>query len=190
MSGAVYNEHVDKQVFFQGTVNVQTSEGKASDGNSRQEQCMSPIENICAEAEAIYPPSIMETKIFHPSVDLNKLKKHIKQLGVSPTERNNWCVVYLVLKENAIIASDASESEFIQWAKDAFGMTSTNFKHCFEKAKNLSTETWNDSIVAQKYINLASRVRAIVRSSENILKRNSDGELFHLDFSHKWSKRN
>lgn len=34
--GAIYNEHVDKQVFFQGTVNVQTSETNTPDGTPQQ----------------------------------------------------------------------------------------------------------------------------------------------------------
>ena len=48
--GAIYNEHVDKQVFFQGTVNVQTSETNTPDGTPQQEQYMKPVEAICAEA--------------------------------------------------------------------------------------------------------------------------------------------
>ena len=188
--GAIYNEHVDKQVFFHGTVNVQTSETNTPDGTPQQEQYMKPVEAICAEAEEVYPLSAMDGMIFHPSIDMNKLKGHIKSLGIAPTERNKWCVVFLVLKENAIIASDASEQEFLQWSKDVYGTTSSDFRHCLDRAKNLSTETWRDRVVAQKYIDFASTVRDIALSHETILLRDKEGKPLHLDCSLKWSKRN
>lgn len=188
--GAIYNEHVDKQVFFQGTVHVQTSEGSTPDGTPQQEQYMKPVEAICADAEEIYPLSAMDGMIFHPSIDMNKLKGCIKNLGIAPTERTYWCVVFLVLKENAIIASDASEQEFLQWSKDVFGTTSSDFRHCLERAKSLSTETWRDSIVAQKYIDFASTVRDIALSHDTILLKDEEGKPLHLDSTLKWSKRN
>lgn len=195
-AGGIYNEHVDKQVFFQGTVvnNMQATDcnnGQANTVDSpQQEQYMKPVKTLCAEAEELFPFSAMDSKIFHPSIDMNKLKGRIKSLGIAPTERNKWCVVFLVLRENAIIASDASEQEFIQWAKDVFGMTSTDFRHCFENAKNISTESWRVSVVAQKYIGFASMVRDIALLHETILLRDEKGKPLHLDTCFKWSKRN
>ena len=188
--GAIYNEHVDKQVFFQGTVNVQTSNGCARSGTPQQEQYMKPVKAICMEEEEFLPLSQMDGKIFHPSIDMGKLKGCIKDIGISPTERNKWCVVFLVLKENAIIASDTSEQEFLRWTNEVFGTTSTDFRHCLDGAKNLSTETWRDRIVAQKYIDFASLVRDIALSHETILRKGSDGNPLHLDSSLKWSKKN
>lgn len=184
-SGAIYNEHVDKQVLFQGTVNVHTSET-----TPQQEQYMKTVEAICAEAEEMYPLSAMDGMIFHPSVDMNRLKERIKDLGIAPTERNKWCVVFLVLKENAIIASDASEQEFLRWAKEVFGATSDDFRHCLDGVKNISTEAWSGSTVAQKYIDLASMVREIVLSHETILRKDKEGKPLHLDSLLRWSKRN
>lgn len=202
--GGIYNEHVEKQVFFQGTVvnNMQAPNpgngqfsnpynGQANPaGAPQQEQYMKPVEAICAEAEELFPLSAMDSKIFHPSTDLNKLKGCIKRLGIAPTERSKWCVVFLVLRENAIIASDASEQEFILWAKDVFGMTSTDFRHCLEDAKNQSTASWRDYIVPQKYIDLASKVRDIALSHDTILQKDKNGKPLYLDSSFKWSKRN
>ena len=62
--------------------------------------------------------SQMDERIFHPSFDMRKLKQAISDLGILPSERNRWCVVFLVLRENSIIASNASEQEFIHWARD------------------------------------------------------------------------
>ena len=187
-NGGIYNENVEKQVFFQGTVvnNMQAN----TVGSPQQEQYMKPVEAICAEAEELFPLSLMDSKIFHPSIDMNKLKGRIKNLGIAPTERSKWCVVFLVLRENAIIASDASEQEFIQWAKDVFGMTSTDFRHCLENAKNLSTMSWRDYIVPQKYIDFASTVRDFALSPDAILIRDKEGKPLHLDSSLKWSKKN
>ena len=56
--------------------------------------------------------SQMDERIFHPSFDMRKLKQAISDLGILPSERNRWCVVFLVLRENSIIASNASEQEF------------------------------------------------------------------------------
>ena len=55
--------------------------------------------------------SQMDERIFHPSFDMRKLKQAISDLGILPSERNRWCVVFLVLRENSIIASNASEQE-------------------------------------------------------------------------------
>lgn len=70
----------------------------------------------------VFPVSQMDERIFHPSFDMRKLKQAISDLGILPSERNRWCVVFLALKENSIIASNASEQEFIRWARDVFGV--------------------------------------------------------------------
>ena len=78
--------------------------------------------------------SQMDERIFHPSFDMRKLKQAISDLGILPSERNRWCVVFLVLRENSIIASNASEQEFIHWARDVFGVASGDFRHCLNGA--------------------------------------------------------
>ena len=103
-----------------------------------------------------FPVSQMDERIFHPSFDMRKLKQAISDLGILPSERNRWCVVYLALKENSIIASNASEQEFIRWARDVFGVASGDFRHCLNGAKALPTCEWNEALVSSKYISLAS----------------------------------
>lgn len=142
------------------------------------------------KAESSFPLSPMDDKIFHSSIDMDKLKGCIRGLGISPSERSNWCVVYLVLRENAIIASDATQKEFSRWARDVFGITSDSFTHCLDGAKSLPTKKWMESIVARKYICLAETVRKLALAHESFMKKDKQGNPLLLDSSIKWSKRN
>ena len=132
--------------------------------------------------------SQMDERIFHPSFDMRKLKQAISDLGILPSERNRWCVVYLALKENSIIASNASEQEFIRWARDVFGVASGDFRHCLNGAKALPTCEWNEALVSSKYISLASQLRSWASSPGYLLKRDRYGEALYFDSHHKWSK--
>lgn len=132
--------------------------------------------------------SQMDERIFHPSFDMRKLKQAISDLGILPSERNRWCVVFLVLRENSIIASNASEQEFIHWARDVFGVASGDFRHCLNGAKALSTWEWTEALVASKYISLASQLRSWASSPDCLLKRDRHGEAFYFDSHHKWNK--
>lgn len=132
--------------------------------------------------------SQMDERIFHPSFDMCKLKQAISDLGILPSERNRWCVVFLVLRENSIIASNASEQEFIHWARDVFGVASGDFRHCLNGAKALPTWEWTEALVASKYISLASQLRSWVSSPDCLLKRDRHGEAFYFDSHHKWNK--
>ena len=135
-----------------------------------------------------FPVSQMDERIFHPSFDMRKLKQAISDLGILPSERNRWCVVYLALKENSIIASNASEQEFIRWARDVFGVASGDFRHCLNGAKALPTCEWTEALVASKYISLASQLRSWASSPDCLLKRDRHGEAFYFDSHHKWNK--
>lgn len=128
--------------------------------------------------------SQMDERIFHPSFDMRKLKQAISDLGILPSERNRWCVVFLVLRENSIIASNASEQEFIHWARVASG----DFRHCLNGAKALPTWEWTEALVASKYISLASQLRNWASSPDCLLKRDRHGEAFYFDSHHKWNK--
>lgn len=132
--------------------------------------------------------SQMDERIFHPSFDMRKLKQAISDLGILPSERNRWCVVFLVLRENSIIASNASEQEFIHWARDVFGVVSGDFRHCLNGAKALPTWEWTEALVASKYISLASQLRSWASSPDCLLKRDRHGEAFYFDSHHKWNK--
>lgn len=132
--------------------------------------------------------SQMDERIFHPSFDMRKLKQTISDLGILPSERNRWCVVFLVLRENSIIASNASEQEFIHWARDVFGVASGDFRHCLNGAKALPTWEWTEALVASKYISLASQLRSWASSPDCLLKRDRHGEAFYFDSHHKWNK--
>lgn len=132
--------------------------------------------------------SQMDERIFHPSFDMRKLKQAISDLGILPSERNRWCVVFLVLRENSIIASNASEQEFIHWARDVFGVASGDFRHCLNGAKALPTWEWTEALVASKYISLASQLRSWASSPDCLLKRDRHGEAFYFDSHHKWNK--
>lgn len=132
--------------------------------------------------------SQMDEGIFHPSFDMRKLKQAISDLGILPSERNRWCVVFLVLRENSIIASNASEQEFIHWARDVFGVASGDFRHCLNGAKALPTCEWTEALVASKYISLASQLRSWASSPDCLLKRDRHGEAFYFDSHHKWNK--
>lgn len=132
--------------------------------------------------------SQMDERIFHPSFDMCKLKQAISDLGILPSERNRWCVVFLVLRENSIIASNASEQEFIHWARDVFGVASGDFRHCLNGAKALPTWEWTEALVASKYISLASQLRSWASSPDCLLKRDRHGEAFYFDSHHKWNK--
>ena len=135
-----------------------------------------------------FPVSQMDERIFHPSFDMRKLKQAISDLGILPSERNRRCVVYLALKENSIIASNASEQEFIRWARDVFGVASGDFRHCLNGAKALPTCEWNEALVSSKYISLASQLRSWASSPGYLLKRDRYGEALYFDSHHKWSK--
>lgn len=135
-----------------------------------------------------FPVSQMDERIFHPSFDMRKLKQVISDLGILPSERNRWCVVFLALKENSIIASNASEQEFIRWARDVFGVASGDFRHCLNGAKALPTCEWNEALVSSKYISLASQLRSWASSPGYLLKRDRYGEALYFDSHHKWSK--
>ena len=130
----------------------------------------------------------MDERIFHPSFDMRKLKQAISDLGILPSERNRWCVVFLVLKENSIIASNASEQEFIRWARDVFGVASGDFRHCLNGAKALPTCEWNEALVSSKYISLASQLRSWASCPGYLLKRDRHGGVLYFDSYHKWSK--
>lgn len=132
--------------------------------------------------------SQMDERIFHPSFDMRKLKQAISDLGILPSERNRWCVVFLVLRENSIIASNASEQEFIHWARDVFGVASGDFRYCLNGAKALPTWEWTEALVASKYISLASQLRSWASSPDCLLKRDRHGEAFYFDSHHKWNK--
>ena len=132
--------------------------------------------------------SQMDERIFHPSFDMRKLKQAISDLGILPSERNRWCVVFLVLRENSIIASNASEQEFIHWARDVFGVASGDFRHCLNGAKALPTCQWNEALVSSKYISLASQLRSWASCPGCLLKRDRHGEVLYFDSHHKWSK--
>lgn len=132
--------------------------------------------------------SQMDERIFHPSFDMRKLKQAISDLGILPSERNRWCVVFLVLRENSIIASNASEQEFIHWVRDVFGVASGDFRHCLNGAKALPTWEWTEALVASKYISLASQLRSWASSPDCLLKRDRHGEAFYFDSHHKWCK--
>lgn len=132
--------------------------------------------------------SQMDERIFHPSFDMRKLKQAISDLGILPSERNRWCVVFLVLRENSIIASNASEQEFIHWARDVFGVASGDFRHSLNGAKALPTCEWTEALVASKYISLASQLRSWASSPDCLLKRDRHGEAFYFDSHHKWNK--
>lgn len=132
--------------------------------------------------------SQMDERIFHPSFNMRKLKQAISDLGILPSERNRWCVVFLVLRENSIIASNASEQEFIHWARDVFGVASGDFRHCLNGAKALPTWEWTEALVASKYISLASQLRSWASSPDCLLKRDRHGEAFYFDSHHKWNK--
>ena len=136
----------------------------------------------------VFPVSQMDERIFHPSFDMRKLKQAISDLGILPSERNRWCVVFLVLRENSIIASNASEQEFIHWARDVFGVASGDFRHCLNGAKALPTWEWTEALVASKYILLASQLRSWASSPDCLLKRDRHGEAFYFDSHHKWNK--
>lgn len=136
----------------------------------------------------VFPVSQMDERIFHPSFDMRKLKQVISDLGILPSERNRWCVVFLALKENSIIASNASEQEFIRWARDVFGVASGDFRHCLNGAKALPTWEWTEALVASKYISLASQLRSWASSPDCLLKRDRHGEAFYFDSHHKWNK--
>lgn len=131
--------------------------------------------------------SQMDERIFHPSFDMRKLKQAISDLGILPSERNRWCVVFLVLRDS-IIASNASEQEFIHWARDVFGVASGDFRHCLNGAKALPTWEWTEALVASKYISLASQLRSWASSPDCLLKRDRHGEAFYFDSHHKWNK--
>ena len=135
-----------------------------------------------------FSDSQMDERIFHPSFDMRKLKQAISDLGILPSERNRWCVVFLVLRENSIIASNASEQEFIHWARDVFGVASGDFRHCLNGAKALPTWEWTEALVASKYISLASQLRSWASSPDCLLKRDRHGEAFYFDSHHKWCK--
>lgn len=135
-----------------------------------------------------FPVSQMDERIFHPSFDMRKLKQAISDLGILPSERNRWCVVFLELKENSIIASNASEQEFIRWARDVFGVASGDFRHCLNGAKALPTCEWNEALVSSKYISLASQLRSWASCPGRLLKRDRHGEVLYFDSHHKWSK--
>lgn len=136
----------------------------------------------------VFPVSQMDERIFHPSFDMRKLKQVISDLGILPSERNRWCVVFLALKENSIIASNASEQEFIRWARDVFGVASGDFRHCLNGAKALPTCEWNEALVSSKYISLASQLRSWASCPGRLLKRDRHGEVLYFDSHHKWSK--
>lgn len=136
----------------------------------------------------VFPVSQMDERIFHPSFDMRKLKQAISDLGILPSERNRWCVVFLALKENSIIASNASEQEFIRWARDVFGVASGDFRHCLNGAKALPTCEWNEALVSSKYISLASQLRSWASCPGRLLKRDRHGEVLYFDSHHKWSK--
>lgn len=189
MPGSTYNEHVDQQVFFQGAVHVHNG-AAPHDGTPPQEQWVQPVDALPAEMAEAFPLSLMDGAIFHSSVDMDRLKARIRDLGIAPAERNKWCVVYLVLKETAVIASDATEGEFLQWARDVYGATSADFKHCLDGCKGTPTERWSPSIVRPEYIVLAAEVRAVALSHESILLRDGSGNPLHLDPSLRWNKRN
>lgn len=135
-----------------------------------------------------FPVSQMDERIFHPSFDMRKLKQVISDLGILPSERNRWCVVFLALKENSIIASNASEQEFIRWARDVFGVASGDFRHCLNGAKALPTCEWNEALVSSRYISLASQLRSWASCPGRLLKRDRHGEVLYFDSHHKWSK--
>lgn len=135
-----------------------------------------------------FPVSQMDERIFHPSFDMRKLKQVISDLGILPSERNRWCVVFLALKENSIIASNASEQEFIRWARDVFGVASGDFRHCLNGAKALPTCEWNEALVSSKYISLASQLRSWASCPGRLLKSDRHGEVLYFDSHHKWSK--
>lgn len=135
-----------------------------------------------------FPVSQMDERLFHPSFDMRKLKQVISDLGILPSERNRWCVVFLALKENSIIASNASEQEFIRWARDVFGVASGDFRHCLNGAKALPTCEWNEALVSSKYISLASQLRSWASCPGRLLKRDRHGEVLYFDSHHKWSK--
>lgn len=135
-----------------------------------------------------FPVSQMDERIFHPSFDMRKLKQAISDLGILPSERNRWCVVFLALKENSIIASNASEQEFIRWARDVFGVASGDFRHCLNGAKALPTCEWNEALVSSRYISLASQLRSWASCPGRLLKRDRHGEVLYFDSHHKWSK--
>ena len=135
-----------------------------------------------------FPVSQMDERLFHPSFDMCKLKQVISDLGILPSERNRWCVVFLALKENSIIASNASEQEFIRWARDVFGVASGDFRHCLNGAKALPTCEWNEALVSSKYIALASQLRSWASCPGRLLKRDRHGEVLYFDSHHKWSK--
>lgn len=135
-----------------------------------------------------FPVSQMDERIFHPSFDMRKLKQAISDLGILPSERNRWCVVFLALKENSIIASNASEQEFIRWARDVFGVASGDFRHCLNGAKAVPTCEWNEALVSSKYISLASQLRSWASCPSYLLKRDRHGEVLYFDSHHKWSK--
>lgn len=136
----------------------------------------------------VFPVSQMDERIFHPSFDMRKLKQAISDLGILPSERNRWCVVFLALKENSIIASNASEQEFIRWARDVFGVASGDFRHCLNGAKALPTCQWNEALVSSKYISLVSQLRSWASCPGRLLKRDRHGEVLYFDSHHKWSK--
>lgn len=136
----------------------------------------------------VFPVSQMDERIFHPSFDMCKLKQAISDLGILPSERNRWCVVFLALKENSIIASNASEQEFIRWARDVFGVASGDFRHCLNGAKALPTCQWNEALVSSKYISLACQLRSWASCPGRLLKRDRHGEVLYFDSHHKWSK--
>ena len=135
-----------------------------------------------------FPVSQMDERIFHPSFDMRKLKQVISDLGILPSERNRWCVVFLALKENSIIASNASEQEFIRWAREVFGVASGDFRHCLNGAKALPTCEWNEALVSSKYISLASQLRSWASCPGRLLKRDRHGEVLYFDSHHEWSK--
>lgn len=128
-----------------------------------------------------FPVSQMDERIFHPSFDMRKLKQAISDLGILPSERNRWCVVFLALKENSIIASNASEQEFIRWARDVFGVASGDFRHCLNGAKAVPTCEWNEALVSSKYISLASQLRSWASCPGYLLKRDRHGEVLYFD---------
>lgn len=136
-AGAVYNEHVEKQIFFQGTVNVHTS-----DGSPGQEQYMKPVEAICAEREeplevdlASYPDSPLDANLFNEALDMAKVKQTLGTLVEGKRRRGelkiaHWFIVWKFFRQYCFIPMGQTQAKFIRWATAVFGWSwkSNDFK--------------------------------------------------------------
>lgn len=167
-AGAVYNEHVDKQVFFQGTVvnNMQYSNGNAPNGTPPQEQYMKPVEAICAETEESledvpsYPESPLDAVLFNEALDMPKLKQALGALVARKRQRGelkiaHWFIVWKVFRRYNFIPKQSTQSKFIQWVTGVFGWDwqSKEFKGSVvpDGVRNIPLETWTiEKLSAQR----------------------------------------